>query len=347
VIGESEFAAAITAALPHARHVADRWHLTKNLTDHLDKVVSARWKQMVTVIPSTNIPAEAALAPFQPDRPRQPFGDLRYQQVRELAQTGLSAKVIARRLAVSERTIQRWLAQEHGPYTGTRKLRSSPLDWATRYLRQRWEAGEQNGTVLWEELKGQGYSGSVRSVYRRLALWRDHPRQSQSAASPESVSPAPLNGLTPGKVIRWIVARPEKLSSEANEQLAHLCELDSTLAQARDLTHSFLELIRSHTDEGLDEWLKDVRASTVRQFYPFARRIEQDQAAVRAGLMLPYSTGPVEGHINRLKLDLSTSVWSSGAFLLAPPLFACCLKRWLSEDADSDACRHGHSQLGK
>ncbi len=38
-----EFAAAIKEALPEASHVADRWHLAKNLTEHLDKVVSARW----------------------------------------------------------------------------------------------------------------------------------------------------------------------------------------------------------------------------------------------------------------------------------------------------------------
>jgi transposase len=37
-----EFAAAITAALPHAQHVVDRWHVAKNLTEHLDKVVSRR-----------------------------------------------------------------------------------------------------------------------------------------------------------------------------------------------------------------------------------------------------------------------------------------------------------------
>jgi len=42
--------------------------------------------------------------------------------------------------------------------------------------------------------------------------------------------------------------------------------------------------------------------STSRQFRTFARIIERDKAAVLAGLRLPYSTGPVEGYINRLKL---------------------------------------------
>jgi len=56
------------------------------------------------------------------------------------------------------------------------------------------------------------------------------------------------------------------------------------------------------TGEGLDTWLKDVRASTLREFLPFACSIKRDKAAILAGLTLPYSTGPVEGHINRLKL---------------------------------------------
>jgi transposase len=99
-----------------------------------------------------------------------------------------------------------------------------------------------------------------------------------------------------------MVARPEALAPEAQEQLDRLCQMDSQLSQARELTHGFLDLIRHHTGEGLDTWLKDVRASTVREFLPFARSVERDKAAILAGLTLPYSTGPVEGHINRLKL---------------------------------------------
>jgi transposase len=35
---------------------------------------------------------------------------------------------------------------------------------------------------------------------------------------------------------------------------------------------------------------------------PFARSVERDKATIIAGLTLPYSTGPVEGHIHKLKL---------------------------------------------
>jgi Homeodomain-like domain len=80
-------------------------------------------------------------------RPRQSVGEARYQQMLALKEAGLSTGIIARRLGVGQRTIQRWLALQHGPYAGSRKLRRSPLDWSTPYLRERWEAGEHNGTV--------------------------------------------------------------------------------------------------------------------------------------------------------------------------------------------------------
>jgi transposase len=72
--------------------------------------------------------------------------------------------------------------------------------------------------------------------------------------------------------------------------------------QARALTHGFLQLIRSHSSAGLEGWLKEVRASRIREFLTFAHSVERDKPAMVAGLTLAYSTGPVEGQINRLKL---------------------------------------------
>jgi len=297
-----EFAAALTEALPHAKHVADRWHVAKNLTEHLDKVVSARWKQLTKAGGEAEMPPEPVLVSPPAPRPRQSPGEARYQQMLALQEAGLPTGVIAKRLGVGQRTIQHWLAQEHGPYAGPRKPRRSPLDWSTRYLRERWEAGERNGTVLWEELQAKGYTGSSRSVYRHLAKWREHPRKRGLPASLESVPRSPFEDVTPGKVVGWMLARPGELRPEAEAQLDQITHMDGTLAQARELTHGYLDLIRHHSGEGLDNWLKGVRASTVREFLTFARSVERDKAAILAGLTLAYSTGPVEGHINRLTL---------------------------------------------
>jgi len=76
--------------------------------------------------------------------------------------------------------------------------------------------------------------------------------------------------MTPGKVTGWMLARPGELRPEAQAQLDQITQMDSQLAQARELTHGFLDLIRRHSGEGLEYWLKDMRASTVREFLPFA-----------------------------------------------------------------------------
>ncbi len=67
-----------------------------------------------------------------------------------------------------------------------------------------------------------------------------------------------------------MLAHPGSLSSEAEAQLDRITQMDGTLAQVRELTHGFLDLIRHHNGEGLDNWLNDVRTSTVREFlfYP-------------------------------------------------------------------------------
>jgi transposase len=297
-----EFAAAITEALPHARHIADRWHLVKNLTEHLDKVVSARWKQLAKV----GSPAETEPRLISPSpssrRSRQAPGEARYQQMLILRENGLSTRIIAQQLGVTQRTIQHWLAQEHGPYAEARRPRYSPLDWATPYLQARWEAGERNGTILWEELKAQGYTGSSHSVYRRLAAWRRHPHKTEGPTWAGVAPHPPFEGVTPGKIIGWMLARPEALSSKTREQFERITQMDDTLAEARELTHVFLSLLRHHNSKGLESWLNDVRASTLREFRLFARSLERDKDAVLAGLALPYSTGPVEGYVNRLKL---------------------------------------------
>src|SRR6185312_11327846 len=56
------------------------------------------------------------------------------------------------------------------------------------------------------------------------------------------------------------------------------------------------------TGEQLDIWLEAVEASRLDAFESFVTGIQQDKDAVLAGLTLPWSNGPLEGNVNRLKL---------------------------------------------
>ena len=61
-------------------------------------------------------------------------------------------------------------------------------------------------------------------------------------------------------------------------------------------------MVRERTGEQLDAWLGAVQASHLNAFQPFVTGVLQDKDAVLAGLTLPWSNGPLEGNVNRLKL---------------------------------------------
>lgn len=49
----------------------------------------------------------------------------------------------------------------------------------------------------------------------------------------------------------------------------------------------------------LAQWVKAVRAHDLPSLHTFVNGLERDLAAVTAGLPLPWSSGVVEGHVNR------------------------------------------------
>src|SRR5438128_6604065 len=61
-------------------------------------------------------------------------------------------------------------------------------------------------------------------------------------------------------------------------------------------------MVRERTGEQLDAWLGAVQASHLEAFESFVTGVQHDKDAVLAGLTLPWSKGPLEGNVNRLKL---------------------------------------------
>jgi hypothetical protein len=54
--------------------------------------------------------------------------------------------------------------------------------------------------------------------------------------------------------------------------------------------------------EHLETWATQAKSSPVSELRGFAQGLRKDWAAVTAGLTLPYSSGAVEGHVNRIIL---------------------------------------------
>ena len=103
--------------------------------------------------------------------------------------------------------------------------------------------------------------------------------------------------------MRWLCLRPpDQLEAYEREALEEVLANDERIAVGYRLLQRFRRLVVRRCVRELDAWLEDAVASGLGPFMSLARGIQVDRAAVDAGLTVRWSTGPVEGHVTRLKL---------------------------------------------
>ena len=71
---------------------------------------------------------------------------------------------------------------------------------------------------------------------------------------------------------------------------------------ARQLAQHFLRLVRERRGRELDDWVADVRTTGPPELRGFSRNLQHDWAAVHAGLTERWSSGSVEGNVNKVKV---------------------------------------------
>jgi transposase len=159
---------------------------------------------------------------------------------------------------------------------------------------------------LFRDLRQRGYAGGygVGAAYaRRLRQAQGlSPGQRRPRRSLPSVAEPGCQPLTPRRAT-WLILRREAKRTEAEaRQLTQLHAQSAEVAEAMDLAQDFARLVRQRQPAQLDPWLTRATASTLEAFQRFANGLQEDYQAVKAGVTLPWSTSPVEGHINRLKM---------------------------------------------
>jgi transposase len=345
------FAEGARQGAPDAVQVADRFHLMQNLRTAVEEIL----KQMVEVrhiaaqalaeqtnqlqpcaATVTSVDANSAnisLPLSDVQRARDPYRKrvqaqrraqrlARYEHVLALHQAGALQQEIAERLQITRATVSRYLKSTGFPERAPYPRLESKLDPYQAYLSERWAAGETNGRQLWQELQEQGFTGSLMSVMRwagRQQLLvpapptsrRGHNQQAKGEQDQQAVAP-----LRTRRVAWWLLRRPDTLSTGHQAVLARMEQASPAFGQLHRLTVQFTEMLRKRQVEQLRPWLSAAQASELRELKSLAEGMERDYAAVEAALRLPYSTGPVEGNINRLKLIKRSGYGRAGFDLL-------------------------------
>lgn len=321
----AEFAAAASQGAPQAVQVADRWHLGKNLAETLTAVLArcqadqrranrANGHQEEPLRePSQERSAYRSRKEEQARLARKAEREQRYEQVLTLHLQGLKMSNIARQVGMGERTVRDWLAHGSYPEPKHRRRRPSLVDRYEREVLKRWEQGDHNGASLYRELRAQGYRGSQKALYRYLARLRA-PRQRSLTLGKEEVPAGPLERLSAGRSTWLFLRKSADLSQEEQEELLQIRQASPEIEVAYQLVQTFLQMLRERTGrQHLEAWLKAAETSHLPEFESFAAGVRQDQAAILAGLTLPWSSGQTEGQTTRLKL-LKRSMYGRAKF---------------------------------
>jgi transposase len=309
---------------PDAVQVADRWHLADNLADALEALLRSKGSSLkaAAVALANRTPTTAAASP-PPDevyqgkrRHPQPVrwrdraaaaaeaGVARrratYEQARALHEKGASVAQIARTVGASRMTIYKYLRE--GPPRRKRHSvhgRQRVLEPYEPYLLTRWNEGCRMATVLWREIRAQGFAHSVSNVQRFVAQLR---REGPPPADRPRTALTTAHGPPPRLVASLVLRRPEQRTDEQRAYLALLRAEDAAIAAAVEVAEDFLVMLRRREGERLGAWLEAAEASGIDEVKRFAAKPRTDQEAVQAGLTLRWSNGQTEGQVTKLKL---------------------------------------------
>jgi transposase len=294
------YAEGVALGAPQAIHVADRWHVLKNLGDALEEVLQqhrARIKQVF-------VPAApgAATADLHVDHPppavsawmlaeRQEKRQARlacYTQVLELRRRGMTLRAIAAHVGLNPKTVGRWLQTATFPERVPRPPRRKRLDPYQPYLLERWNAGCHNATRLWHEIKQQGYRGGCTRVRDFVAPFR----QQRSGMDERTTWRVAVTDRAPPTVrtLRGcVLQRPNQITQREQNLVHQLRTAHPVVDEAVQLTQAFAAMVRQRQPEHLEPWLWQVANSEVAALRRFAAGIQRDKAAVVASLTLDWS----------------------------------------------------------
>jgi transposase len=333
------YAQAASEAAPRATQVADRWHLLKNVREMLDRFferhrgaiqeVSAALAQ--PLVPAEQTPSQpkqeepkqerasqeeekqkeaapvtaggAATTDQGPPQQAQQGGGKqrleRYREARERHGKGQSIRRIAQEMGLSRNAVRRYLRQDHCPDWRPGQPRRTPLDRHQEWIDGQLLAGRDNAAQLHQELAERGYEGSYdavrRFVTRRLAALGKKRQRANAAICKHPPAPSAR------ELAFGVVRQPKQRKPGEQARVDTLRGINDEFREVLTLAEELAAMLRKQSATSLQQWLVKAQACASPDMKGFAQGIRQDEAAVAAAISQPWSNGPVEGQVNRLK----------------------------------------------
>ena len=190
------------------------------------------------------------------------------------------------------------------PGPSLRPKPSGVLDPFKPYLNNRFVAGCTSSRQLFNEIRARGYRGGYSTLTPYLAK-----------LGAGTADPIRAEIPSPRRITSWIM-RPRETLSELDEgRLLDVKIACPDIARACDLARCFRDLLVNRRGGLLPEWIRQAEQDGPAPVRSFAGFLRQDLDAVTAGLTLEWSSGRVEGNVNRVK-TLKRAMYGRASFRL-------------------------------
>ncbi len=272
----SSYADGSRTGAPDAVQVADRFHLWQNLATAVERLVAKHEDCLFEerIAAATDDDAEVVAKP-------QGAMAQRRRAHHALVHMGWNHRTVSLYAHAAA-----WQDMMTVP-----KKRASLLDRFKPYLAERIASGYLKASVLHREVVAQGFTGGYGIV-------RDFVEQHRARPDLRAI-PKPLSTR---QVTGWICRHPDNLTDHDTTRLTTILGNCPELRTAAELVRSFAAIMTQRHGHRLGVWLARAEQANLPGINRFVNGVNSDLDAVTAGLSLPFSSGPVEGNVNRIKM---------------------------------------------
>lgn len=299
----TEYSAAIASSGMRITEVADRFHLVKNMSDCITKVLSENYANYRSLVRAEeDLPTEkdqlTKEIPVRVDS-RQ----VMFDEVKELQSKGFMMTKIARKLGIARQTAQKYMSYDKLPLRAS-KARNEYHKYDA-YVEQEYKHGKDLRKIH-REIIDKGFKGSLTPFYDHYKYLSDGHRGYRSAKEVGKMKKRPTDTrepLVPIKVIAYIVDKNIR-GKDMKEDENALVEKLLNLKWFNDIyfaAESFYAVIRGDDVAALDTWISTYENSAIAKLKTFVYGIKMDMKAVTNSIKYNVSNGIVEGYVNKLK----------------------------------------------
>lgn len=294
----TQFANGVHRASATIIHVADRWHLIKNLGDAVQKVIDRCYmklkanrrqeyeadKDAKDQKPVISLQAHAATGKLQK----------KFAEVKLMLAQGYNLSHISRTVKVERRTIRKW--REYPILPAKRSPKQTNMFLYADKVKELISLNPQIETKeIWARIRELGYTASQTTAYEQIGRIRGKDWRPSMQKVPELF-------WIPSRTSRLLYTKRDKLSNREREIIDNLCSASEEIRRTDELVRFFKEMLESKAGHLLKTWINQAIGSGIKELKSFARGMLSDYSAVENGINLPWSNGPVEGQVNKLKL---------------------------------------------